>query len=707
MQTFYIKYLDNTPVGLETHFLIKTKIEWIQTIFTVSHLVAAFFPNTPPNELGQYSLYLPEGVPRTVLDEESFASTDSSNLDAGCPLSVLAPGGYGLNSKKPLIIKSRRDISDVDAILSTRPEKKRKLSNPKNLVGTSGADFIFSDRNASFKVLADALVKRHKLSKKADKNLHPIPILADGPGSGKSRFLQELPTLFVEFVQKGTYEENFKAAFKSPLCINITFSNGTMYSNEEAKEINIQQSVCLRILYLFASGYTNFGSFYDSCKAKKFNLSTILRKIGDGATCIILGIDEVNNVYDAAVGQEKNPENNLLTQLFKLVGSLCCEFSPFFIPVLAGTVIEPMKSIVQISTFPPLQIPLPLLSLESCLNIFSQKNVNYSALIKKSHQLCQLISDCGGHCRTLEILYNCLDENFYDDDITVINWKGLNDEVRTVLSQRYRISNFPFATAIASSLLGLQVQEDEEYPEMENTLYQNLEEKGIVKLVNGRVIIPYFFVSVFLSKSKTTSFTRFWRDLFIRANDFWWQDWEVFNRNYIAFRLSLYAYLKIPTVPLKNFFAGAKMNIPVDVIIKIPSLESLKISKLDYRYPLAKPLVPFAIGDNVLNGDGAPFDSFLYLETTSKPLLLAFQMKLANQDSQNPQVISINTVNSEFTKINDTVADNLQETDFVCILLGLCEVDEKMIPSKCVVISKTEQLDFYGITYYNRLNNRS
>ena len=28
-----------------------------------------------------------------------------------------------------------------------------------------------------------------------DKGRHPIPILANGPGTGKSRFLQELPTL--------------------------------------------------------------------------------------------------------------------------------------------------------------------------------------------------------------------------------------------------------------------------------------------------------------------------------------------------------------------------------------------------------------------------------------------------------------------------------------------------------------------------------
>ena len=99
------------------------------------------------------------------------------------------------------------------------------------------------------------------------------------------------------------------------------------------------------------------------------------------------------------------------------------------------------------------------------------------------------------------------------------------------------------------------------------------------------------------------------------------------------------------------------------------------------------------------------FDSFLYLETTTKDLLLlAFQMKLADQDSQ---VISDNTVNHEFMKINDCVAKHLNGIDFLCIILGRCDgsFDESKIPSKCVVLSRQEQLEFYGPFYSQRLNN--
>ena len=187
--------------------------------------------------------------------------------------------------------------------------------------------------------------------------------------------------------------------------------------------------------------------------------------------------------------------------------------------------------------------------------------------------------------------------------------------------------------------------------------------------------------------------------------DFWWQDWEVFNRNYIAFRLSLFEYLGETTVSLKEFFAGAKMNVPVNIDIKIPRLADLKVSKIDYRYPSTR-APAFDIGDHVLNADGAPFDSFLYLDTIAGPLLFAYQMKLAKQDSTTQQILSHDSVNHEFNKINKAIAENLAGTDFVCVILGRCEgtFSENKLPSKCVVVAREDQPSFYGESYYHRLN---
>ena len=147
------------------------------------------------------------------------------------------------------------------------------------------------------------------------------------------------------------------------------------------------------------------------------------------------------------------------------------------------------------------------------------------------------------------------------------------------------------------------------------------------------------------------------------------------------------------------------MNIPVDIDIKIPVLAALKVSKIDYRYPSTR-APAFDIGDHVLNGDGAPFDSFLYLDTTTKPLLFAFQMKFTHQDSTIQQVLGNDNVDYEFNKINNAVSKYVAGTDFVAIILGRCrgEFSENKLPSKCVVVSKEQQMHFYGESYYHRLN---
>ena len=217
--------------------------------------------------------------------------------------------------------------------------------------------------------------------------------------------------------------------------------------------------------------------------------------------------------------------------------------------------------------------------------------------------------------------------------------------------------------------------------------------------------MPYFFVCSFLlSETIITEYSKFWTRLLIQK-DFWWQDWEIFNRNYIAFRLSLYAYLGVTKVSLKEFFSGAKMNIPADIDIKIPPLDALTVSKIDYRYPSTQ-APSFEIGDSVLNADGAPFDSFLYLDTATHCVLLAFQMKFAKLDSGTPQVICDATVNIEFNKINKAVSKYLAGTDFVVVILGRCcgTFSEDHLPSKCVIVAKEQQMHFYGESYYHRLN---
>ncbi len=270
--------------------------------------------------------------------------------------------------------------------------KKIRLSASQTLVSTIGSDFRFSDREESFGILASSLEQRFYCIKVGlkDKMLHKLAFLADGPGSGKSRFLQELSNSFVSYVKnlkRSIYDqqntelppqkvlsylqntpsafEDFKSVLSSALFINISFGNGSVYTSQETKD-DIQVSVCLRILYpYFVHRFSKFSSFYDAYKNNSISLPNLsldatLGFIGKEYKCIVLGIDEVNVLHGKSV--------ELFKELFLIMGSFSCDGSFFFVPVLAGTVIGPMKAVVTNSMYPPLHIPLPLLSFDSCLD---------------------------------------------------------------------------------------------------------------------------------------------------------------------------------------------------------------------------------------------------------------------------------------------------------------------------------------------------
>ena len=50
--------------------------------------------------------------------------------------------------------------------------------------------------------LINGVIKRLQSRKQGDKTNHPIPVLAGGPGIGKSRFLDEVEVLLKQYIEK-------------------------------------------------------------------------------------------------------------------------------------------------------------------------------------------------------------------------------------------------------------------------------------------------------------------------------------------------------------------------------------------------------------------------------------------------------------------------------------------------------------------------
>ncbi|PKC13950.1 hypothetical protein RhiirA5_409982 [Rhizophagus irregularis] len=115
----------------------------------------------------------------------------------------------------------------------------------------------------------EGMCQRFENRKKIVRNIHPISLLANGPGTRKSRFLQEIPTLLREHAENYTNDDELLDRIKYRMyAINVTFGNGTPASEEDTSIGQI--SVVLQILYEnFISGTLGYGEFLEKCSSVK------------------------------------------------------------------------------------------------------------------------------------------------------------------------------------------------------------------------------------------------------------------------------------------------------------------------------------------------------------------------------------------------------------------------------------------------------
>jgi hypothetical protein len=116
----------------------------------------------------------------------------------------------------------------------------------------------------------------------------------------------------------------------------------------------------------------------------------------------------------------------------------------------------------------------------------------------------------------------------------------------------------------------------------------------------------------------------------------------------------------------------------------------------------------FEVGECVLNGSGAPFDAFVWMETTTeRKLFFVEQMKFSRFPSS-VNCVNINLIQKEFDKVHSSVRDHLKGGDFLFIML--CRRDgnfvAKKLPRNSVVVCNAQLRLFYGDTYYQRLKKR-
>ncbi|CAG8815472.1 37851_t:CDS:2, partial [Gigaspora margarita] len=610
----------------------------------------------------------------------------------------------------------------------------------------------------------NGIVGRFKSRNQKDKSLHPIPVLAGGPGTGKSRFLDEIERLIKQYAH-GSDDEEIRNSFANMIIINTTYGNESP-ADEKDKMIDAQASLAIRILFSYFrpqhldSGEFDFPAFRSLCKNSTISdvtLSIVLRVVYNDAMqmnqatssnpllVIVLGIDEFNKLHDIDKGISK--------RLIHAIGGMMCA-SPaniFFIPILAGTIEGPLEQFITGSMHKSLRLPLRLLEdndvieIGKAMKLFDNKYVSYHPYFRVS------ISDIGGHVRTSEYFYQAFTNMMQQrKDIYDVKIDDIMMTVKYTIGADYRLDSYStwLTEALAKAILGLPVKKGDKIMLDDGfTSYQDLSSMGILNLIlieptTGKchIRIPYLWASL-LVRSSNHAGMAYWKSMFDYDEPMYWQNFEEFNAKFWALRLSLFYLLGYKTIKLEELLKGAKFSrhFPeVEVVLH----QNVKLCQLRHRYPVSDAttnkdktvknddhtevrhgyiFIDYLMNDDIekyigyvfLNAVGAPWDVFGFLNMTyhtndgrseSGILCVVQQEKLTNIEAIKSIIIDQDLFDEEHKKVSEAMK-HVPTKNWA--LLFLTNADTKNALSiKCkpnsALVSREQFQEFYGYTYASR-----
>ena len=743
-KTFYLKY-HYGPVKVETHFdKLKRKRE--SPLEDVADLVAAFFPNSLPKELAQYTLHLPQGYSRTALEEDCFMSIDDqdTSLDVGCPLSAL--GDIGTRSKKPLIIRYKQAIYDNIAVYSkendkigvdpgtysnfdTVPMSIIKLyewlcSSNTNSASDLNQDQLFSHdefpeiefplagRDTSLQHIAHCFTKTFRNRFVGDRMERPIPICTGIPGLGKTRLLRECPTTVLDMT--GIPGQRVSTI--------ISFAHeGTSYTKNIDEYLGIQCSFAWRLLHSFFKANYSFSTWmYEKSprNRKALTLNLVLGILeyhfrpkldAQENLLVFVGIDEYQKL-----GQHN---------LDLLIDSLCdlskrpLQSKVVFFTMLTGTDLY-MTRLVRTSHPNTMRTPIRFLTHEEAMKAIGPylSKAHFGFVVNDTFS--QNVFYLGGDPRLL---------TEFAKQLVHIKTEDIHLKVRSIRKAVLANYRFPdlstpdilklLAVSFSNTNIRNELDTPFDYPNAMS--WNQLISMGTCLLQeDGSIIVPFHLVGLIedLDELELCRLNEYEKALALALKDLScipiprlpiWLSWESFGAHFYCIRINAFLVLGRETVPMSKLLQGAQFSngtFNVDVVLKVARV----VCSVETYGPELPPSITcknstyqsicWTNNDKntwiVMNGEnGVGVDLFFTLEPVGETgtLLILDQRKRV---SSNMTLSSILAIQSKVPETPRCLKSPIR------VILGIVNVFSEIkidpIPESTFLVSRLDSLAFHG-----------
>ncbi|KAG9411203.1 hypothetical protein AC1031_016841 [Aphanomyces cochlioides] len=569
---------------------------------------------------------------------------------------------------------------------------------PKRLCGSAGQDWTYQGSEVLVTTLVDPLVQHFKAwqIKNWDKQNHALNLVLSGPGTGKSRMLDEMKSLLCKAAELAEDEElisRMKTAFE----FRVTFENGTAAIGSLIDSANPEFDISYRMLYQLAKERKDWPIFTFELKQYYSKLPLSIGMVID----VVAKLEKMDNVEDMTVilcvdGMQKLVNDGTKTCDFYRVLSAICRFlnssRSFAVCVCSATVQKPLREALADSTQQRVfLLPVPLCGHE----VVATRNWTEK----------QLVDDMGGHGRALEALQEVLLR--YQGSLDQVDPATIVEDVYDMLRRKYGdvfdtplFGNPTNCQEVLAAILSRRRYRVFEPIGRSGLTVDELRSFGMFRYTADERLECAFILLVMLMRQIPKKFGELHNfDEHVTRSLLVWQRFE----HFVAFyrRVKSIAYCETP-VPLSVFHAGARFGAIDGILIEEPNPRNVveAIHQHDTKF-IPEDSTCFTNRDGyveleelntiVINGTSAP----------TGDLFMRIQLVVGNDKVRCNEVIQCKLVQSK-QKMNKATYDKEQtkgitgSSDVFLLITSGELTDQFALPPRCGIVSKGEFIQYFG-----------